>query len=140
MEKKERLIQRYEDAKRACASLKESLEFTAHEEQLFLDPRFKKILRDSIIQRFEFTYDITWKYLKDYLENRGIVIQSPRSVFQECQSQGIVTKEEVEQLFDMIDARNLTTHLYSEAMAIKISERISDYYRMLNKLLTKTKP
>lgn len=53
------------------------------------------LLYDGAIQRFEFTYEIAWKLLKAYLEYQGIVsISSPRAVFKEAFSVGLIENQE----------------------------------------------
>ena len=43
------------------------------------------LLRDGLIQRFEFTFELAWKTLKDYSESEGFIVASPREVmFQLC--------------------------------------------------------
>jgi len=54
------------------------------------DKEFKKqgvsdVVRDGVIQRFEFTYELAWKTTKVYLEDTGIIdINSPKAVWQNC--------------------------------------------------------
>lgn len=94
--------------------------------------------RDAIIQRFEFCYDLTWKFLKLVLKKKYYIeTASPRSVFQECYHQGILTRDEVDELFDMIGARNETTHAYDEKMANIIAKRILVYRQELANLAKK---
>jgi nucleotidyltransferase substrate binding protein (TIGR01987 family) len=53
------------------------------------------IIRDGLIQRFEFTYELAWKALKDYLEQNGIVDKySPKGVFKEAYAQRLVGNEQ----------------------------------------------
>jgi nucleotidyltransferase substrate binding protein (TIGR01987 family) len=91
--------------------------------------------RDALIQRFEFCYDLTWKYLRQLLkEKHGIEANSPRKVFQECYAQKILTNDETVQLLEMIDARNETSHVYDENMAERVSQKIVHYSAFLIKL------
>ena len=47
---------------------------------------------DGVIQRFEFTFELFWKALKIFLQEKGILARTPRDVFKEAFGQG-VTKE-----------------------------------------------
>ena len=94
--------------------------------------------RDSLIKRFEISYDLTWKFLKSYLEKKyGISIASPKKVFQECFKQAITNETETRLLLDMADDRNSTTHTYNEALADDISLHISDYYNVISEIVAK---
>lgn len=99
------------------------------------------VYRDAVIQRFEFCYDLTWKFFKLILKEKfSIEATSPRKVFQECYQQNILTHQETESLLEMIDARNQATHVYDEAAADAISKKIVLYYIILADLVKKHKP
>lgn len=90
-------------------------------------PSLNGLLRDGIIQRFEFTYELAWKAAKAYLEEMGITDKtSPRSVIREAYAQLLITDEANWLL--MLNDRNLTSHVYSEEIAVEISERIMNIY------------
>ncbi len=95
----------------------------------------RAIVRDGLIQRFEFTYELAWKTTKDYLEFIGIMDKnSPRAVIQEAYSQKLILNED--NWLAMIKDRNLTTHMYKEEMAKEISLRIiNTYIKEFNDLL-----
>lgn len=139
MEKEERLMQIYDDAIKAFHSLNEVLTFLKKDAK-DLDPFILQGLYDSVIQRFEITYDTVWKYLKAFFLKKGIEVTFPREAFQQCGATRIVTREEANKLSDMVTDRNLTTHLYSQATADKIRERIILYAPLIKKLLSATQP
>ena len=94
--------------------------------------------RDALIKRFEFCYDLTWKFYKVLLNKKyAIDVASPKKVFQFCYQQNVFTSDEVEIFFAIIDARNETTHVYDEALADKISSKIGQYTPFLLKMLNK---
>lgn len=68
--------------------------------------------QEGIIQRFEYTYELAWKTLKDYLEYNGVNITeiTARSVFKEAYSSGIIKNSEI--FIDMMLSRNLLSHTY----------------------------
>ena len=102
----------------------------------------KKAYRDSMIQRFEYSFDIIWKYLKNYLvEILGIKIQikSPKTIFRECLKAELLTEDDIRKTLKMVDDRNQTTHAYNEKLAEKISQQIPNYYKLMKKILDETK-
>lgn len=68
--------------------------------------------QEGVIQRFEYTYELAWKTLKDYLEYNGVNITeiTARSVFKEAYSSGIIKNSEI--FIDMMLSRNLLSHTY----------------------------
>lgn len=85
------------------------------------------LFRDGLIQRFEFTYELAWKALKEYLESIGIVDQnSPKSVIKEAFAQKLIEDEHTWLL--MLKDRNYTVHVYNEELARLIAERITTLY------------
>lgn len=83
---------------------------------------------DAAIQRFEFTYELAWKLIKEYLHYTGIAVaNSPRAAFKEAFAVDLIQNGEA--WIAMIDDRNLTAHTYDEKKALEIYQRIkSDYY------------
>lgn len=85
------------------------------------------VVRDGVIQRFEFTYELAWKSTKAYLEDIGIVDKlSPKAVIKEAYAQKIILNEQNWLL--MLQDRNMTSHVYKEEMAQEIAERIIVHY------------
>lgn len=72
--------------------------------------------RDAVIQRFEYTYELTWKFLKHYfvsINNKEIFIV--KDLFREAAQQGLI--DHAEEWFEFQKARNLTSHTYHEETA-----------------------
>lgn len=85
--------------------------------------------RDSVIQRFEFSFELTWKTLQLYLEHQGLEAGSPRQALKSAFVQGIVpNEEETDVWLKMLEDRNLTTHTYHEDLAKKIYQKIASTY------------
>ncbi len=90
---------------------------------LYLEDKANDIVRDGLIQRFEFTYELAWKAAKAYLEDLGLVDKnSPKAVFQELYAQDLIANEE--NWLQILRDRNHTSRLYSQDLAEKIAERI----------------
>jgi nucleotidyltransferase substrate binding protein (TIGR01987 family) len=93
----------------------------------FENNKTNDVIRDGVIQRFEFTYELAWKATKEYLEDIGITDRnSPKSVIKEAYEQKIIVHEQNWLL--MLNDRKLTTHVYNEQMAQEIIGRITHNY------------
>lgn len=91
------------------------------------------IIRDSAIQRFEFTVDLAWKMIKEYLEEKkGILCSSPKDCIREAYRQGLIEYDE--SWIKLIDARNMTAHMYNEKMADDIYNKLNDALGLFEKL------
>ena len=125
----ERLKVKYKDAVKSLKTFKD-----------VLGEDFSVIVRDASIQRFEYTFEAFWKFLKGYLrEKEGIVANSPKGCFREIFSLGFLTEEETEGLLEMTDDRNNTLHTYKEEVAQAIYSRLKKYARLMDGLLDKLK-
>lgn len=92
-------------------------------------------LRDSLIKRFEFSYELFWKCLKDHLaEEFGITSRSPREVFKEAFDKGIVSNDEFPLLLNMIDDRNRTSHTYDEKTAEEIADSMPQHLAIMQQI------
>ena len=113
----ERLKERFKDYKNALVRLKESCS---------LDPE-NDIVIDGVIQRFEFTFELAWKTLKEVFEEEGLIgLNSPKTVLKEAFSAGII--EDEKPWINMLLDRNATSHLYSENNAKEICKNIKQKY------------
>ena len=91
------------------------------------DRIIKDGLRDSIIQRFEFATELSWKLMKKYLdENLVLEVYSPRSVIKESYKQDLIENGEL--WLDILEDRNLTSHTYDENTANRIKDNIVNKY------------
>ena len=87
-----------------------------------------EFMRDSAIQRFEFSFDISWKTLKAFLEEYyNMRCVSPRACFREAFQQGLIDYDEL--WIKMTDWRNEAVHTYNEKLA-------GTLYKKLPKALT----
>ncbi len=81
---------------------------------------------DGTLQRFEYTFDTFWKFLKILLEYHGFECRTPRSCIKTAFRVGFLGEEEI--FLDMLEDRNLTSHIYSEEESRKVFERIKNLY------------
>lgn len=86
--------------------------------------------QDSIIKRFEYTYESFWKFLKKYLEavKQEEEINSPRKVFYATVRLAVCTSDEGDIFLDMLDDRNETSHTYNIEAARIILSDVPRYY------------
>jgi nucleotidyltransferase substrate binding protein (TIGR01987 family) len=119
-----RWIQRYNNYERALELLKEAITIKT--------PTDLEI--EGMIQRFEYTFELAWKTLKDYLEEKGYTeLVGSKEVIRQAFADGIINEGEV--WMDMIKARNLTTHIYNKQTANHIKDDIVNlYYKSFREL------
>lgn len=89
---------------------------------------------EGMIQRFEYTFELAWKTLKDYLEDKGYPdIVGSRDSIRLAFANGII--DEGETWMDMISDRILSSHLYEEKIAKRIAMDIRKrYYPCFNRV------
>jgi len=68
--------------------------------------------KEGLIQRFEYTFELAWKTLKDYLESQLVMAAFPREVIKMAFKYGLITDGEL--WMDMLEKRNLLAHTYDE--------------------------
>ena len=119
----------------AYNSLKEMIEF-GNTANISLE-NFDEALRDSIIKKFEYTFELSWKTIKAYLEEEGYEeMSSPRKVLKQAFESNIISDEEV--WSNMLEARNSTAHTYDEEKAIYYEDVIKNkYIKKLDELIKK---
>jgi nucleotidyltransferase substrate binding protein (TIGR01987 family) len=94
--------QRFENYAKAFQSLKEAVE----QEEL------NELERNGLIQRFEFTLDLSWKVMKDYLQEKGFTFKpTPKDTLRLAQQSKFI--DYAQELIDGIDIRNELSHDYS---------------------------
>lgn len=97
-------------------------------------------LRDSVIQRFEFTYELAWKALKRYLEQEegaeNVDILQRRDLYRMAAEKGLISDPVT--WFGYHRARNETVHTYQEAKGDEVyaiaAEFVKDAVRLLANL------
>ena len=124
----ELLSNKVENLRKAVERLSEGI--------LELQANQSSIVRDGVIQRFEFTTELAWKATREYLMDQGFVdINSPKSVMKEAFSYGLITDDKI--WVQILNDRNLTSHIYKEEIADEICERIIKTYFQEFKALSK---
>lgn len=123
-EKDIRWIQRFRNFRSALYRLGKAVEIVT--EQINEDEEVDDLLKEGLIQRFEYTHELAWKVMKDYAEYQGYTdIRGSRDAFRKAFDMGLVTDKS---WMDSIIDRNLTSHNYDEDTAEYICENIVDVY------------
>ena len=130
----------------------ENLDFTALENALQrlgeVVEIYKKnpqdtIVRDSLIQRFEFTYSITLKTLRKYFIERAFIVDDVNKLsFNEMVRTAMqlnLLKSDLAKWTEFREMRNLTSHTYDENVALKVSGIVPDFYEEITYLLKELK-
>jgi nucleotidyltransferase substrate binding protein (TIGR01987 family) len=97
------------------------------------------LVRDAVIQRFEFTFELIWKSLKLYLERQGLDCGGPRSTLKKAFTEGLINSpDEADVWLQVLEDRNLTSHAYDEALATRIYQHVvQDYTALLGQMAGK---
>lgn len=123
-------MKRYEERKQEFSNATERLKEALQNEE-------NDIVIDGTLHRFEFTFELAWKTMKDYLEYSGIIdgIGSPREIIKTAFSSGLI--EDGESWIKMMLARNSLSHLYDEDKSREIYREIKETYLDLFQRLNK---
>ena len=127
-----RWIQRFGNFERAFILLRSALEETDIE-------GFSELEKEGVIQRFEYSFELAWKTLKDYLEYSGIVLNeiTPRTVIKEAAAAGIFNSAGIDPdiFLDMLVARNSLSHTYDfEKFKVVLQKTKLQFLEELEKL------
>lgn len=112
--------QRFNNYGKAFHELKEALELAD-------DRALSKLEKQGVIQGFEYTHELAWNLLKDYLEFQGHVgLIGSRDSTREAFKRGIIGDGDT--WMQMIKSRNLSSHAYDQATAEQIYKAISSCF------------
>lgn len=112
---RERVKRFSDDFERALINLKNGVEQSIDELDI-----------DGSIKRFELCYELSWKLIREYLADRGIICNNPRDSFKNAFSNELIDSEDV--WMKMIEDRNALVHTYTFEESRKIFERIKNSY------------
>ncbi|MBL7072857.1 MAG: nucleotidyltransferase substrate binding protein [Candidatus Omnitrophica bacterium] len=103
-----------------------------------LEEDFSIIVRDATMQRFKYTFEAVWKFLKEYLkEKEGVISNSPKACFRKIFSLGFLSEDDATACLEMTDRRNDTSHTYKEEVAQIIYGKTRDYFLLMQTLISK---
>jgi len=122
-----RWIQRFDNFKRAYAQLRRAAVLAG-------ERKLSELEQQGLIQAFEFTHELAWNTLKDFLELNGVTelygsVKATRAAF----ARGLI--ENGEAWMEMIKSRNRSVHAYDQATADQIAvDILSGYVAEFGKL------
>lgn len=125
---KPRWIYRLDNYRRAFTLLREAIEILQERDLTQLE-------KEGIIQRFEYTWELAWKLLKDYLEFQGVVLDTvtPASVIKAAFGAKIIDHGDV--WMRALDARNKMSHTYNfKTFENTIADIRAEYLAVLDAL------
>ncbi len=119
-----RFKQRFENFKKAFAQLEKAVNDYN---------RLNILEKEGLIQRFEYTFELSWKLLKDYLEAKGLMVKFPRDTLKLAFETEIIKNGE--KWMEMLEFRNITAHTYDEKnFNIALEKVVKEFYKELKAL------
>ena len=115
-----RWMQRFSNFNKAFAKLENAVKLAGERE-------LSELEEQGLIQGFEYTHELAWKTLKDFIEEKGTTrIYGSKDATREAFQLGLVG--DGEGWMDMIKSRNETFHTYNEETADDIAKKIIERY------------
>jgi nucleotidyltransferase substrate binding protein (TIGR01987 family) len=121
--------QRFANYKKALAQLKNAVELSRQR-------ALSQLEKQGVIQAFEFTHELAWNVLKDYLQDQGNqAIKGSKDATREAFKVELIV--DGEQWMAMIQSRNVSSHTYDEQTAEQmVTVIIRDYFPLFEVLQT----
>ena len=114
--KKEKIRYKIDNFTDAVSRLKEAIELS----------RGNPLGIDALIKRFEFTFEMTWKCMRAVLEYEGVSCKTPRECFKKSYEYDYFDEEQI--WLNILEDRNLISHIYDQKEAELLCEKIKDVY------------
>lgn len=115
-----RWLQRFQNYQKAFAQLTQAVDLSRQR-------ALSKLEQQGLIQGFEYTHELAWNTLKDFLEARGAAaIFGSRDTTRAAFTAGLIDQGEV--WMQMIQSRNQSTHTYNEEMMTQIVTAVIQTY------------
>ena len=115
---------KFDELKEAAARLNEGLDTAKSQLEI-----------DGVLQRFEFTFELTWKAIQEYAKYQGIIVASPRESFRIAGDLDLI--DNVELWLEYLEERNKTTHIYDTKMAKAIFDKLPAFAKLVKSLISK---
>lgn len=121
--------QRFSNYLKALKKLSEAVKYIQEDIKDEKDEVLDEIIKEGLIQRFEYTYEMAWNVMKDYAAYQGnIDIAGSRDAIRYAFSANLITNGD--KWMDMIKSRIKTSHTYNEATADEIYWKIINEYHI----------
>lgn len=116
MQKDIRWKQRFQNFERSFLFFSKSCKYESYDE----------LQGAGLVQSFEFTFELAWKTLKDYLQEQGLEVQFPREVIKQAFATQLIKDGKL--WIEMLDKRNQLTHTYNQEQAKRAVQTIRGTY------------
>lgn len=131
MEQRERFQLKLESLIKAITGFESSLNINLAE----YNKEVADVIKNGRIQKFEYSSELTWKAVKDYLYfSHSIDAKSPRQSFKEFYLLKLISPEEYETLLNMLDDRNKLSHIYKEEYFDEIHNKLHGYLVVMKRV------
>lgn len=128
------LNQKYKELEQAINTFSKSLDIDLSH---FKDDIELDTIKSGQIQKFEYTVELSWKFLKAYLKiEKGVLSQGPKDVLREFGKFNFFNPEEISQLISIIDDRNVISHEYKEYVMNIIYPKLVNHRDLILKILS----
>ena len=115
-----RWIQRFQNYQKALAQLNHAVELSKHRE-------LSELEEQGLVHAFEYTHELAWNSLKDFLESRGTVnLFGSKDATLAAFTAGLIEQGEI--WMEMIQTRNQSTHAYNLETAEQIVRAVTGSY------------
>ena len=111
--------QRFENFNSSLATLHKAI-------AAVLTEKDNELYKIALIKAFEIAFELGWKTLKDYLQYNSISLSIPREIIKHAYNMQIIINGQA--WIDMLDGRNLMSHIYDEKKSIEVCEHIINFY------------
>lgn len=119
-----RWIQRFTNYRKALTKLSQAVSIVTGQQNAQED--VDNLMKEGLIQRFEYTHELAWKVMKDYAEYQGYTeVRGSRDAFRQALQMGIIDDAG---WMESIEDRNLTSHNYDEEVAEEVYQAIVHKY------------
>lgn len=119
-----RWIQRFTNYRKVLTKLSQAVSIVTGQQNAQED--VDNLMKEGLIQRFEYTHELAWKVMKDYAEYQGYTeVRGSRDAFRQALQMGIIDDAG---WMESIEDRNLTSHNYDEEVAEEVYQAIVHKY------------
>jgi nucleotidyltransferase substrate binding protein (TIGR01987 family) len=84
------------------------------------------LAKEGLVQRFEYTYELAWKTIKDFIESKGEPEKYQKDILKKAFQLEIIDNGEI--WLEMLTKRNLMAHTYNETTFEEIVKDINEKY------------
>jgi nucleotidyltransferase substrate binding protein (TIGR01987 family) len=114
-----RWLQRFENLEKALERLNEAIAAESKEPK-------NHLYQIAVIGSYQFTYELCWKTLKDFLKYNGVDASLPREVIKQAFHHNLISDGML--WIEMLEERNIMAHVYQDAAASKALDNIKKRY------------